>query len=281
LAVAERIEEVRQRVAAARQKGARIGLVPTMGALHAGHVSLIQAARRDCDFVAVSIFVNPTQFGPQEDLRKYPRPRAADLQACEAEHVDLVFHPEPSTVYPDGFRTFVEVEGLSNLFEGAFRPGHFRGVATVVLKLFNIVAPDLAYFGQKDFQQQLIIRRMCRDLDVPVEVRVCPTIREADGLALSSRNIFLSPDERRSALSLSRCLRRGEELLREGETDLEKVRQEMRRILQETPFVTTDYATLVDPETLVEATERQPSLVALAAARVGRTRLIDNLPIEL
>jgi pantoate--beta-alanine ligase len=280
MTVAEQIEEVRQKVAAARRQGARIGLVPTMGALHAGHVSLMQAARRECDYVVVSIFVNPTQFGPHEDLQKYPRPLAADLKACEAEDVDLVFHPQPETIYPDAFRTFVEVQGLSDVLEGKFRPGHFRGVATVVLKLFNIVAPDIAYFGQKDYQQQTLIRRMCRDLDLPVEIRVCPTIREADGLALSSRNVYLSPEERQAALSLSRCLRRADELLRRGAADLEAIRGEMRQVLTDTPGVVPDYATLVDPETLTEATAVQPRLVALVAARVGRTRLIDNLPID-
>ena len=277
--VTEQIEHVREAVSAARHKGSRVGLVPTMGALHAGHVSLIEAARRECDLVVVSLFVNPTQFGPSEDFTKYPRTWEADLAICRAAEVDLLFKPLPETVYPDRFRTFVEVQGLSDVLEGKFRPGHFRGVATVVLKLLNIVAPDAAYFGQKDFQQQLIIRRMCEDLNLPCDIRVCPTVREPDGLALSSRNVYLSPQERRSALALSRCLHAAERLLQDGETDLERVREQMWKILRETPLVTPEYATVVHPETLEEVRIATLPLVAVVAARVGKTRLIDNLRI--
>ena len=281
MAVIEGIEAVRQEVAAARRQGARIGLVPTMGALHAGHVSLIEAARRSCDLVAVSIFVNPTQFGPNEDFKKYPRTLEDDLEACRTHGVDLVFHPAPEAIYPAEFHTFVNVSGLSQVLEGQFRPGHFQGVATVVLKLLNIVAPDVAFFGQKDFQQQLLVRRMCVDLNVPCEIRVCPTVREADGLALSSRNVFLSPEERKSALALSGCLNGARERLLQGETNLELVRKVMDQTLRGMPLVVPEYATLADPETLDELSAVQSRMVALVAARLGKTRLIDNLLIEL
>lgn len=252
-----------------------------MGALHAGHLSLLRRARSECDLVVVSVFVNPTQFGPREDYGKYPRPFEADLAACRAEGADLVFNPQPTTIYPAEFRTFVEVTGLSDVLEGKFRPGHFRGVSTVVLKLLNIVSPDVTYFGQKDFQQQLIVRRMCRDLDLPCEIRVCPTVREPDGLALSSRNVFLGPEERQSALALYRALCQARGLLEQGESDLARVRGAMRDALSAVPFVAVDYATLVDPENLEEVAAVQRKLVAVVAARVGSTRLIDNLPIEL
>ncbi|HEX5272262.1 MAG TPA: pantoate--beta-alanine ligase, partial [Gemmataceae bacterium] len=203
------VEETRRAVAEARRRGLSVGLVPTMGALHEGHASLIRAARRDTGFVVVSIFVNPTQFGPREDLSRYPRPLQHDLDLCAREGADLVFRPEPATVYPPGFRTYVEVTGLQDVLEGASRPGHFRGVATVVLKLFNIVRPDVAFFGQKDGQQALIVRQMIADLNVPVEVRVCPTVRDADGLALSSRNAYLDVHERAWATVLYEALMLG------------------------------------------------------------------------
>lgn len=273
--------ELRQIVGEARERGDRIGLVPTMGALHAGHLSLVESARDECDFVVVTVFVNPTQFGPNEDFGRYPRMLDADLKACEAAGVDLVYHPESSSVYPPGFSTFVEVEGLSDVYEGAFRPGHFRGVATIVLKLLNSVLPDIAYFGRKDYQQQALIRRMCLDLDVPVEIRTCPTVREADGLALSSRNRYLSPPEREIALSLSRALNRAKERLISGESDVARVVEETRRELELTPGLTLDYFTIVHPDSLETLQTPLPEMVALVAARVGTTRLIDNLPIHL
>jgi len=241
----------------------------------------MEAARQDCDFVAVSIFVNPTQFGPNEDLSRYPRPLSKDLEICEAEQVQLVFHPEPETVYPPGFCSFVEVQGLSDVFEGKFRPGHFRGVTTVVLKLLNTVQPDIAYFGQKDFQQQLIVRRMCHDLDVPCEIRVCPTIREPDGLALSSRNVYLNHAEREAAGALSRCLFHARQSLAEGETDLARLRQQMWEVLTTSPLVQPEYATIVDSETMEEVSQVTSRMTAIVAARVGQTRLIDNLPLEV
>lgn len=280
LTVFETVAELRQRISAAHTAGARVGLVPTMGALHEGHLSLMRAARQECDLVVVSIFVNPTQFGPNEDFQKYPRNLAQDARLCEDTGVDVIFHPDVTDVYPVEFRTYTEVEGLSTVLEGRFRPGHFRGVATIVLKLFNMAGADIAYFGQKDYQQQTIIRRMCRDLDLPIEIRVCPTVREPDGLALSSRNVYLSAEERRSALALSRCLKLARERVSSGEQDLSRVRQEMLNLLMSTPLVKPDYATLIHPDTLEEAVVPLPRLVAVVAARVGSTRLIDNLIIE-
>ncbi|QDT47631.1 Pantoate-beta-alanine ligase [Symmachiella dynata] len=278
--IAKSIVDVRAAVAAARGAGKKIGLVPTMGALHEGHLSLMRAAREECDYLVVSIFVNPTQFSPHEDLDRYPRPIEEDLRGCGDEGVDLVFHPDVATIYPAGDQTIVEAVELSTIVEGAHRPGHFRGVTTVVLKLLNIVAPDVAYFGRKDYQQQLIIRQMCRDLALPVEIATCPTIREADGLALSSRNRYLSESERETALSLSQCLQFACDRVAAGETDLTALRQEMVQRMQQTPGVELDYATILDAETLSEDAQPTARLVALIAARVGTTRLIDNMVIE-
>lgn len=274
-----RIVAVREYVAAARRDGKLIALVPTMGALHAGHLSLIEAARREADEVIVSIFVNPTQFGPNEDFQRYPRPIEDDVAACVNAGVDLIFHPQHETLYPDGFQSHVEVDGLSDILEGAFRSGHFRGVTTVVLKLLNIVAPDVAYFGRKDYQQQLLIRTMCRDLDVPVQIRTCETIREPDGLALSSRNAYLNPRERASALALSECLQLADTMIGEGERNLRIIRQAMREHLVGTPLVEVDYATIADAHSLDETDDPTTEMVALVAANVGNTRLIDNLRI--
>lgn len=275
------IGEVRRAVAAARKEGLRIGCVPTMGALHAGHTSLMQRARAESGFVAVTIFVNPAQFGPQEDLSRYPRPLEADLKACRDAGADLVFIPAAEAIYPEGFATFVTVEGLSTILEGASRPGHFRGVATVVLKMLNMVQPDTAFFGQKDYQQQALIRRMVRDVDLPVEIAVCPTIREADGLALSSRNTYLSRDERRSAPALFGSMRQAEERLRDGERDLSAICEAMRATMAAAAHVVPDYAVIADPDTLTALPEPQPQMVILVAARVGATRLIDNLTVDL
>ncbi|MCC7419145.1 MAG: pantoate--beta-alanine ligase [Planctomycetaceae bacterium] len=275
------LTELRQHVAQARAKGLKVGLVPTMGALHAGHRSLVETCRSECGFVVATIFVNPTQFGPNEDFTRYPRTLEADLEMCRAAGADLVFHPETASVYPEGFSTYVDVEGITARLEGESRPGHFRGVATVVLKLFNMAQADVAYFGQKDYQQQLLIRTMCRDLDVPIEIRTCPTIREPDGLALSSRNRYLSPAERAKALSLSKALRMAERLLQAGEKNVSAVRAAMMAVLEEPTGVRVDYASVSDPHTLAELTTPQPEMVALVAARVGTTRLIDNLWISI
>jgi pantoate--beta-alanine ligase len=252
-----------------------------MGALHDGHLSLVEAARRETDFVVVTIFVNPTQFGPNEDLAKYPRPLKADLEKCRSAGVDLVFNPAIDTVYPGGDATFVEVPGLSEVLEGAHRPGHFRGVTTVVLKLFNMVLPDVAFFGQKDYQQQLLIRHLVDDLNVPVEIRTCPTIREADGLAMSSRNAYLNAEERHTALALSQALKIAEQsLLNDGQTPAQ-ARARMIEHLTSTPDLVLDYATIANAHSLEELDEASGEMVALIAARVGKTRLIDNLPISV
>ena len=274
--VVEQIGQARAAVASARQRGLRIGFVPTMGALHAGHRSLIDAARHDGGYVAVSIFVNPTQFGPQEDLARYPRPKEQDLALCRDAGVDLVVYPAVAEMYPPGATTYVEVGELSALWEGIIRPTHFRGVATVVAKLFNIVTPDVAYFGQKDYQQQAIIRRMVRDLNLPVEIQTCATVRDADGLALSSRNAYLSPAERAAGLCLSQALRLAETELRNGVRDPRKLAAMMQDHVRQTPGATLEYAVIVDPHSLIELDAPQAEMVALIAARVGTTRLIDN-----
>ena len=270
------IPELRHAVATTRLSGCTIGCVPTMGALHAGHVSLIEECRKRTDFVVVTIFVNPSQFAPHEDLSKYPRPLERDLQMCRDAGANLVFVPEVPALYPPGFQTWVTIEELSKPLEGTFRATHFRGVTTIVLKLFNIVQPDVACFGAKDYQQQTIIRRMVLDLDLPVEVVVCPTVREPDGLALSSRNVYLSKTERTAALSLSQALALAQERLDAGERDLAAITQAMKSKLQAHPEIQIDYVVIVDPDSLGELTSPQPSMVALIAARVGTTRLIDN-----
>jgi len=282
-AIVTDIAPLRQAVAEARRRGRTIGLVPTMGALHAGHLSLVKAARAETGFVVVSIFVNPTQFGPNEDLNRYPRPLQRDLELCEKNGVDLVFHPQPAVMYPPDYRTFVEVTGLQDVLCGASRPGHFRGVATVVLKLFNLVQPDRAYFGQKDAQQACIIRQMVRDLNVPVEIRVCPIIREADGLALSSRNEYLGPEERRQATVLYRALTEARRRIEAGERDAAAVRQAMVEQITSTPGAVLDYAAVVDAVSLQALSRIEaecPVLLALAV-RFGGTRLIDNMLIQL
>lgn len=273
--VVERIAEVREGLASEKRAGKRIGFVPTMGALHRGHLDLMETARRECDFVVTSIFVNPLQFAPHEDLEKYPRPRERDVELCQGVGVDLVFYPTVEEMYPRGAVTSVYVDGLSTILEGAIRPTHFRGVTTVVAKLFGIVTPDRAYFGQKDFQQQLIIRTMARDLDMPVEIRTCPTTRDVDGMALSSRNAYLSPSERTAGLCLSQALKRGEQMAVDGVTPA-LIADVMQEQMETTPGVELDYAVVVDPWTLAELTAPQPQMVALIAARVGTTRLIDN-----
>ncbi len=280
LTVARTIDAVRQAVAAGRERDLTIGLVPTMGALHEGHASLCRAARAETGKVVVSIFVNPTQFGPTEDFGRYPRAFDADLVVCAAEGVDIVFAPEASEIYPLGFRTFVEVEGLQDGLCGAARPGHFRGVATVVLKLFNIVRPDIAYFGQKDAQQARIIRQLARDLDVPVQVRVCPTVREADGLALSSRNRYLDPDQRRQALVLAHGLQEVRRKIEAGERDVTALRRTFEERIRATPGAVLDYVAVVDAETLRPLDVLRGEVLLAAAVQFGGTRLIDNLTIQ-
>ena len=279
--VTSHIPEVRQAVGTARISGCTIGCVPTMGALHAGHISLIKEARKRTDFVVVTIFVNPSQFAPHEDLTKYPRPLERDLQMCREAGANLVYVPEVPSLYPPGYQTWVTVEEMTKPLEGAIRTTHFRGVTTIVLKLFNIVQPDVACFGAKDFQQQSIIRRMVLDLDLPVEIVVCPTIREADGLALSSRNVYLSKKERVVALSLSQSLKLAQEKLNAGERDLTTITQAMKSLIEAHPEIKIDYVTIADPDSLAELQTAQAAMVALIAARVGNTRLIDNQMLAL
>lgn len=276
------VAEIRERVAEARGQAQSIAFVPTMGALHEGHAELIRQASASYGFVVVSIFVNPTQFGPREDFTRYPRHLDRDLDICLKNGAHCVFHPDVTDIYPPGGMTVVTVPGLADRWEGEFRPGHFQGVTTVVLKLFEIVRPDVAFFGQKDYQQQLLIRRMCCDLHVPVEIRTIPTVREPDGLAMSSRNVYLSATERQTALSLSQTLRHGQSLIEAGERNGRRVQQAMRERLTRDAAVSVDYVELVDPQTLIPVVElASPTVVAIVAARVGTTRLIDNLIIPL
>ena len=262
------------------QKSRNVGFVPTMGALHAGHRSLVQAARQRCDIVVVSIFVNPTQFGPNEDFSRYPRTLEQDCQMLAAEGVDVVFTPTAEAMYPSGASTFVDVEGVSDRLDGASRPGHFRGVSTVVAKLFHIVQPNLAFFGQKDAAQVAVLRKMVRDLDFPLEIIVCPTVREPDGLAMSSRNRYLSPEERRQALTLSRALKSAETQFARGEVaavTTAALLQTMRATMQEEPAIRIDYIAAVDPDTLLPIEDVNVSGLLAIAAYVGTTRLIDNV----
>jgi pantoate--beta-alanine ligase len=253
------------------------GFVPTMGYLHEGHLSLIRRARAENDRVAVSIFVNPTQFGPHEDYARYPRDLERDLRLLEPLGVDLVFVPSAEEMYPPGFQTWVIVEEVSRPLEGASRPGHFRGVATVVAKLFHILQPDRAYFGQKDAQQTVVIRRMVQDLNIPVEIVICPTVREPDGLAMSSRNTYLNPEERRSATVLFRALQIAKARYEAGERDAERLREAMREVIRAEPLARIDYVSVADPETLRELEQVEgPALLSLAVY-IGTTRLIDNI----
>jgi pantoate--beta-alanine ligase len=260
-----------------RARGRSLALVPTMGALHEGHQSLIRRAKQQCDAVLVSIFVNPAQFNSGEDFASYPRILQKDAEVLCALNVDGIFAPSSEDIYPAGFDTYVEPGQLASPLEGASRPGHFRGVATIVLKLFNLVQPDVAYFGQKDFQQVQIIRRMVEDLNLHVRLVICPIVREADGLALSSRNALLSPEARRAATVLYRCLRRGQALVHEGEVHAEPLLSAMREMVAEEPQVALDYLALVDPLQLASVERVSAGTVALIAARVGSVRLIDNL----
>lgn len=276
----ETVTEVRDFLRPHRLTGRRIGLVPTMGALHEGHLSLIRAARAACDVVVVSIFVNPTQFGPQEDFAAYPRPLEADLNACRTLSVDGVFCPPVVEMYPPNAATTVSVARLTEGLCGAHRPGHFAGVTTVVAKLLNIVQPDVAFFGQKDAQQAVVIRKMVRDLLWPIDIVTCPTVREPDGLALSSRNVYLSPDEREQALSLSRALNWACEQIEAGRRDTAAIVAEMKARISAAGPCSIDYVEIVDPEELTPVGEIQgPCLIALAV-RIGRTRLIDNVLAE-
>lgn len=273
------VSEVRAALDAMRVRGATIGLVPTMGALHEGHLSLIRAARGANDVVVVSIFVNPTQFGPNEDLERYPRDLDRDRVLCAKAGADLVFNPAVAEMYPDGFSTWVEVEGLTAGLCGRSRPGHFRGVCTVVTKLINICAPDRAYFGEKDAQQLAVISRMARDLDMGVEIVACPTIREADGLAMSSRNVRLTPAQRAQAPLLYRALTGAKELVQDGERDAGVLCRVMRSILAEASLGELDYLEIVRADDLTPVAAVEGDCLVAVAVRFGGTRLIDNIRV--
>jgi len=257
-----------------------VGFVPTMGYLHEGHLSLVRRAKQECRSVVVSIFVNPTQFGPQEDLARYPRDLERDLRLLAPLEVDLVWTPTVDEMYPPGYQTWVTVEEVTRPLEGAMRPGHFRGVTTIVSKLFNAVQPQRAYFGQKDAQQAAVIRQMTRDLNYPIEIVVCPTVREADGLAMSSRNVYLSPTERQAATVLYRALRAAEQAYQAGERNAERLRAVMRQVLESEPLARVQYVSCADFDTLQELDEVRGKALLSMAVFIGNTRLIDNIVLE-
>jgi pantoate--beta-alanine ligase len=277
--IANTIAEIRAAVAALRAQGKTIGLVPTMGALHEGHLSLVRAARAACDAVVATIFVNPTQFGPTEDFSKYPRTFDADCQLLRGEGVDLLFAPAAEEMYPAGATTFIDVDEIQDRLDGHSRPGHFRGVATIVAKLFHIVAPNKAFFGQKDAAQVAVLRRMVRDLDFDLELVVCPIVREPDGLAMSSRNRYLSEEDRRRALILRRALHHIEEKIAIGETSVSELIRTGLGVLAEDPDARLDYLRIVDPETLEDLQEVERGALIAVAAWIGSARLIDNVLI--
>ena len=272
--VVEKVADVRR---IRRELAGSWGLVPTMGYLHEGHLSLVRRARAENDHVGVSIFVNPTQFGPHEDLATYPRDLERDLEMLRQEKVDLVWAPPVEEVYPPGYQTYVLVEEVTKPLEGAARPGHFRGVATIVAKLFNVFQPDRAYFGQKDAQQVVVIRQMVRDLNFPLEIVVCPTVREADGLAMSSRNVYLTPEQRAAASVLYRALCAARDAWLAGQHDGEQLRQIMRSVLAMEPLAQVEYVSAADPHTLAELGDTRGGVLLSMAVRIGKARLIDNL----
>jgi pantoate--beta-alanine ligase len=275
--VVERIADLRVLLDGERGKNRRVGFVPTMGYLHAGHASLMRRARAESDVVLVSIFVNPLQFGPAEDFGAYPRDLDRDLEVCASDGVDVVFHPGVEEMYPEPLKVTVTAGEIGTILEGRTRPGHFDGVATVVSKLFNIAGPCRAYFGQKDAQQLVVIKRLARSLDFPVEVIGCPTVREPDGLAMSSRNVYLNDEERRASIVLKRALDEGARLIGDGERSGAKIQDAMRATIDAEPLAELDYAVCVDPENLTEAAEVDGPVLLAVAARIGKARLIDNV----
>ena len=274
--VIERPDEMQRRALRWWREGKVIGFVPTMGYFHEGHLALMRRARQECDVVVVSIYVNPLQFGPREDFQRYPRDLPRDLRLAESVGVDIAFVPKDEDMYPEGFQTFVEVTELTRGLEGFYRPGHFRGVTTVVAKLFNIVLPHKAYFGEKDFQQLRVIQRMVRDLNMPVEIVTCPTVREEDGLAMSSRNTYLNAEERKAASALFRALQRADQLFRDGERRVAILKAVVWDVLSEEPLVHPQYVEIVDAETLQPIFVIERPAVILLAAFVGTARLIDE-----
>lgn len=278
--IVKTISEVRNEVRDWRKQGLSVGLVPTMGYLHEGHKSLIERACKENDKVVVSVFVNPTQFGPGEDLATYPRDIQRDAALCEDAGAALIFNPEPEEMYFDDFHTYVTMESLSDELCGKTRPIHFRGVCTVVSKLFHIVAPDRAYFGQKDAQQLAIIKRMVRDLNFDIEIVGCPIVREADGLAKSSRNTYLNPEERKAALVLSRAVGLGQELIQKGERNADVIVEKMKQLIEEEPLAKIDYVQAVDAISIQPVAEIKGTVLVAMAVYIGKTRLIDNFIYE-
>jgi len=276
------IQEMYKLSESARKEGKIIGFVPTMGYLHEGHLSLIRIARKRCDLLVVSIFVNPTQFGPNEDLNSYPRDFERDSKLCEKEGVDVIFAPSAEEMYPDGYSTWVEVKGpVTEVLCGAFRPGHFRGVTTVVAKLFNIVQPHFAVFGQKDAQQLVVIKKMTRELNFPVEIVAAPTVREKDGLAMSSRNEYLNEKERKVAPKIYQSLILAKNMLLRGERDTEKIKNEMRKFLESAKLIKVQYIDIVDADTLEPLKNARGRVMVALAAFLGKARLIDNIIVDL
>ncbi len=273
------VEELKERVRSWKKEGRRIGFVPTMGYLHEGHLSLVRESKKRSDVTVVSIFVNPKQFGPAEDYQIYPRDLERDRRLLEKEGVDLIFYPSVEQMYPEGYRTYVEVEGLQDKLCGRSRPGHFRGVCTVVLKLFNLVEPDEAYFGWKDAQQVIIIKKMVEDLNLPVKIVPLPLVRDHDGLALSSRNTYLNPQERQAALVLKKSLDLAEQLIKSGERDAGAIRQKMVELISSEPLARIDYVEIVDLKNLEPLEKIEGEVLVALAVYIGRTRLIDNLRI--
>ncbi len=275
--VVKTVDEVREAVKGWRKEGLSVGLVPTMGFLHAGHQSLIAKSVEDNDRTVVSVFVNPMQFGPTEDLESYPRDINRDAKLCEDTGVDLIFNPEPSEMYKDGFVSFVDMNGLTNHLCGISRPVHFRGVCTVVNKLFNIVQPDRAYFGQKDAQQLAVIKRMVTDLNMNLEIIGCPIVREADGLAMSSRNTYMNQEERKAALILSKSIKLGQDMVNSGERDADKIKTAMKELIESEPMAEIDYVEIVDNLTMESIdTVKEGTLCAIAVKINNKVRLIDN-----
>ena len=279
--VVKTIEAVRELMKAVRMDGRKIGFVPTMGALHIGHVSLIEVAVKSCDFVVVSIFVNPTQFGPGEDYEKYPRPLEADLEICQKAKVDAVFVPTAEEMYPDKNITCVNVEKLTEKLCGRSRPGHFRGVTTVCAKLFNIITPDIAFFGQKDAQQSIVIKQMVADLNMSLEIAICPTIRESDGLAVSSRNQYLNKQQRQDAAYLYKSLQKSLEMVHVGKTDTKEIISEMKKILNQKSSIEVEYVNIVNYETLEDINRIVGKVLVAVAVKLGPARLIDNILIDM
>ena len=278
--IAKTIELIRSLVKTARSDGKKVGMVPTMGALHIGHISLIEVAVEECDFVIVSIFVNPTQFVPGEDFEKYPRPLENDLNICRKAGVDVVFAPTHGQMYPVENLTWVNVEKLTEPLCGRFRPGHFRGVTTVCTKLFNIAAPDIAYFGQKDAQQAIVIRRMVADLNMPLEIVICPTVRKPDGLAVSSRNKYLTEQQKKDAVNIYKSLQKCRRMIDAGVTETTEIINGMSKILQHIPSIEIEYISVVDAETLRNIDQIAGKVLAAVAVKIGSARLIDNIFVD-